>query len=74
MYAQTLGYDRYHVLGWSDGGNSAVILAALRPENVTKLVIWGANAYVSDKDQELYEGMREWKLQHVSDNVLLSAL
>ena len=56
VLCQTLGYERYHVLGWSDGGNSGVILAALRPENVTKLVIWGANAYVSDKDLEMYEG------------------
>lgn len=56
---ETLGYTRYHVLGWSDGGNSAVILAALRPKNVTKLVIWGANAYVCDKDQALYEAVRD---------------
>ncbi|XP_043244411.1 valacyclovir hydrolase-like isoform X2 [Amphibalanus amphitrite] len=56
---KTLGYERYHVLGWSDGGNSAVILAALRPQSVTKLVIWGANAYVGDKDQELYEALRD---------------
>ncbi|XP_037078418.1 valacyclovir hydrolase-like isoform X2 [Pollicipes pollicipes] len=56
---QALGYDKYSVMGWSDGGNSAVILAAMRPENVTKLVIWGANAYVTDKDSELYEAVRD---------------
>jgi len=56
---KTLGHDQYSVLGWSDGGNSAVILAALRPQSVTKLVIWGANAYVSEKDIQLYEAVRD---------------
>ncbi|KAF0289770.1 Valacyclovir hydrolase [Amphibalanus amphitrite] len=55
---ETLGYDRYHVLGWSDGGNSAVILAALRPQSVTKLVIWGANAYYTDKLGNVVKAMR----------------
>ncbi|XP_043245952.1 valacyclovir hydrolase-like [Amphibalanus amphitrite] len=55
---EALGYERYHVLGWSDGGNSAVILAALRPQSVTKLVIWGANAYYTDKLGNVVKAMR----------------
>ena len=34
---------RYAVLGWSDGANSAVHLAARHPDRVTRLAVWGAN-------------------------------
>ena len=42
---QALSFKKFSVLGWSDGGVSAIILAALFPESVQKLVIWGSNAY-----------------------------
>lgn len=47
------------LLGWSDGGITAIILAAKYPELVKKLVIWGANAYVTDTDLKLYQNIED---------------
>lgn len=46
---------RYAACGWSDGGITAMILAALFPRNIEKLVIWGSNSYVLPKELEIYE-------------------
>lgn len=54
-----LGLHKISILGWSDGGISAMIAAARYPEIVHKLVIWGANAYVTKKDMEFFEGIRD---------------
>jgi valacyclovir hydrolase len=43
-------------LGWSDGGITGMILAA-QNNDIDKLVVWGANAYVTDKDIQLYKGI-----------------
>lgn len=53
----SLGFKRYSVLGWSDGGITAVIMAANYSEHVDKLVIWGVNSYVLPTELELYESM-----------------
>ncbi|CAL4201711.1 unnamed protein product, partial [Meganyctiphanes norvegica] len=54
-----LGYDKYSVLGWSDGGITGMILAAAFPDSVEKLIIWGANAYLTDQDIKIYNGIRD---------------
>lgn len=56
---QNLGIDRYSLLGWSDGGITALIMAARQPEQVQKLVVWGANSYVTDGEIEVYEKIRD---------------
>jgi valacyclovir hydrolase len=43
---KALSFKKFLVLGWSDGGVSATILAALHPESVQKLVVWGSTAYI----------------------------
>lgn len=43
------------MLGWSDGGITAMIAAAKNPEQVEKLVIWGANSYVTEEEAKIYE-------------------
>ncbi|CAB9525976.1 Valacyclovir hydrolase [Seminavis robusta] len=58
---QQLGVNRYSVLGWSDGANSAIHLAARRQENVDKLVVWGGNAYVTKEDVDAWEAVRDVK-------------
>lgn len=57
---QTLGNDRYSLMGWSDGGITSMILAAAYPEVVDKMVVWGANAYLTSKDTKIYEGKPHW--------------
>ncbi len=42
-------------MGWSDGANTALILAAKRSEAVEKLVVWGGYAYCTEKDTEAFE-------------------
>lgn len=56
---QHLSLTRYSVFGWSDGGIASLILAASFPRSVQKLVAWGANAFVTRDDVELYEKTRD---------------
>ena len=49
---KALGHSRFSVLGWSDGGNAALLLAATNPSAVRRLVVWGANSYVNAADLE----------------------
>ena len=52
---QTLGYDKFSLVGWSDGGITSLILAAHFPENVHKMIVFGANAYIKPEEMEIYE-------------------
>ena len=56
---QHLSLASYSVLGWSDGGIAALILAATYPDSIRKLVAWGANAFVTDEDVEQYKKIRD---------------
>ena len=38
------GVDRVHVLGWSEGGPLAMLLAATHPERVLSLILYGTQA------------------------------
>ncbi|XP_067650976.1 valacyclovir hydrolase-like [Haliotis asinina] len=55
----TLGRKKFSVLGFSDGGTTGLILAAQYPEHIRKLVVWGANTYVNEKDIEIQRGMED---------------
>lgn len=57
FFIQTLNISKCSLLGWSDGGISALILSAKYPNIVNKVVVWGANAYVTDEDIAAYESM-----------------
>jgi len=54
-----LGHSKYSLLGWSDGGITALILAAKYPQCINGMVVWGANATVTKEDIELYEKIRD---------------
>jgi len=54
-----LQIDKYSLLGWSDGGITALIMASKAVDRVEKLIVWGSNAYVTEKDIELYEKIRD---------------
>ena len=49
----------FDVMGWSDGANAGVILAAKNVFRVRKLVIFGGNSYLTDEDIEAYEATRD---------------
>ncbi|XP_064598798.1 valacyclovir hydrolase-like [Liolophura sinensis] len=56
---KALGLSQVSLLGWSDGGNTALIMAGRYPELCRKLVVWGSNTYVCDKDIEFTEAIRD---------------
>uniref|UniRef100_UPI00398E96D1 valacyclovir hydrolase isoform X3 n=1 Tax=Pristiophorus japonicus TaxID=55135 RepID=UPI00398E96D1 len=53
---QALDFKKFSLLGWSDGGITALIAASKYPSLVHKLVVWGANAFVTQEDIKLYNG------------------
>ncbi|XP_055120669.1 valacyclovir hydrolase isoform X5 [Symphalangus syndactylus] len=53
---KALKFKKVSLLGWSDGAITALIAAAKYPSYIHKMVIWGANAYVTDEDSMIYEG------------------
>ncbi|XP_046549490.1 valacyclovir hydrolase-like isoform X2 [Haliotis rubra] len=55
----TLGQKKFSVLGWSDGGITGLLLASQYPELVQKLVVWGTNAYITDKDMKMYQAVED---------------
>ncbi|KAJ1519308.1 hypothetical protein ONE63_004607 [Megalurothrips usitatus] len=56
---KVLKLPKFSMLGWSDGGITAIILAAKYPLHIQKCVIWGANAYVLDEEIEMYKKIRD---------------
>ncbi|XP_054157035.1 valacyclovir hydrolase-like [Oppia nitens] len=44
-----LGFDTFHVIGWSDGARSAITLVCKYPEAVTKLVVTNIFAFADNK-------------------------
>ena len=53
-----IGCQSYAVGGWSDGAIIAMLVTLRRPQQVSKLVIWGGNAYLASEDIEGYEAAR----------------
>lgn len=54
-----LGYDKYCLLGWSDGGITAIIHAALNPKGVQKLIALNAAAYFSQVDVDFMRPLED---------------
>ncbi|XP_070567447.1 valacyclovir hydrolase-like [Ptychodera flava] len=56
---KTLGYSKYSLLGWSDGGITALLIAARHSSALRKMVLWGGNSFVAEEDIKLYEATRD---------------
>ncbi|KAM5321453.1 valacyclovir hydrolase isoform 1-T1 [Glossophaga mutica] len=56
---KALKFKKFSLLGWSDGGITALIAAAKYPSYIHKMVIWGANAYVTEEDEMIYQGIQD---------------
>ncbi|XP_019377565.1 PREDICTED: valacyclovir hydrolase isoform X2 [Gavialis gangeticus] len=56
---QALTFKKFSMLGWSDGGITALIAAAKYPSLIHKLVVWGANSSVTKEDIKLYNAIRD---------------
>ncbi|XP_078038004.1 serine hydrolase BPHL [Augochlora pura] len=57
---KVLGFTKFSMVGWSDGGITALILAATFPENVRKMVSYGVNAYITPTEIEIYKSSRDF--------------
>lgn len=59
---QSLGFDKYSVLGWCAGGIVALIMASKAGgDRVEKIVVWGAKAFITETDVGIYESKRDFK-------------
>lgn len=56
---KALGFGKFSLLGWSDGGITALVAAARNPDLINKMVVWGANAFISQHDSKLYDEVRD---------------
>jgi valacyclovir hydrolase len=52
-----LGVGPAHLVGFSDGGELALLMAALTPDVVRSVATWGAAGKLSDPDGNLRQGM-----------------
>lgn len=52
---ESLEFKSYSILGWSDGGITALIMGAKFNNAIEKLVIWGTNSYILPDEVKIYE-------------------
>ncbi len=61
-----LGIERAHILGYSDGGETALVAAGLAPERFRSVIVWGAVGYFGPNmrpfAQRLYPAT--WMTEH----------
>lgn len=63
---KALNITKFSILGWSAGGTSGLIMASRYAEQVEKLVIWGAGAYMSSDEVKYYQttkDVRKWPIK-----------
>jgi valacyclovir hydrolase len=54
-----LGHARFNIMGWSDGGNVAVIMAAEQPQRVAKLVVFGGQTFLTAEEIAALNAIRK---------------
>lgn len=54
---KALEFEKYSILGWSDGGIIGLILAAKFVNSVDKLAVWGTNSYILPEEIKIYESV-----------------
>ncbi|GAU97616.1 hypothetical protein RvY_08883-2 [Ramazzottius varieornatus] len=54
-----IGSTRFSILGYSDGANTAFLIAAKYPEMVYKVIAVGGNAFLDSTDIRIYEELRD---------------
>lgn len=52
---KTLGYSKFSLIGWSDGGITSLVLSAAYPDSIRKMVVFGANSYIHPDETKIYE-------------------
>ena len=60
-----LGFKKFTVFGRSDGAMIGICVAAMYPDAVEKLVIWGGNTFIAEEDAKLYQHHKELQGEHL---------
>jgi len=68
-FIDQLKLDSVYVLGWSDGGNSAFILAYDRLDKVKKVIVSGANSDTDGYPDGAIADMKTWEPETISDGL-----
>ena len=63
-----LKLDSAYVMGWSTGGNTALLLAANRPDKVKKVVSGASNSKASGLTQEARDMLKEYTVEAVKED------
>ncbi|MBC8152371.1 MAG: alpha/beta hydrolase [Bacteroidetes bacterium] len=63
-----LQLDSAYVMGWSMGGNTALLLAANRPDKIKKVVSGGSNTKSSGMTQEGFDLLKEYTVEAVKED------
>lgn len=58
-FMEAVRVNKYSILGWSDGGITAMIAAAKYSRFIEKIVIWGANSYITPAEMEQFKKMKD---------------
>ena len=53
-----LGHERFNIIGWSDGGNIAIIMAAERPARVARIAVFGGQSFLAADDIAAFNNVR----------------
>ncbi|KYN04919.1 PREDICTED: valacyclovir hydrolase [Cyphomyrmex costatus] len=56
---KTLGYSKFSLIGWSDGGITSLLLSSAYPDSIYKMVVFGANAYIHPDETKIYKSIRD---------------
>jgi pimeloyl-ACP methyl ester carboxylesterase len=67
-FIDALKLDSAYVLGWSMGGNTALLLAANRPDKVKKVVSGASNTKSSGLTQEARDLLKEYTVEAVKED------
>jgi len=63
-----LQLDSAYVMGWSSGGNTALLLAANRPDKVKKVVSGASNSRASGLTQEARDMLKQYTVEAVKED------
>jgi pimeloyl-ACP methyl ester carboxylesterase len=67
-FIDALHLDSAYVLGWSMGGNTALLLAANRPDKIKKVVSGASNTKSSGLTQEAQDLLKEYTVEAVKED------
>lgn len=56
---KALNFEKYSLLGWSDGGIVAMIIAGTHQEKINKMAVWGSNAYIVQSEVNAVQAIRD---------------